>query len=90
MVKRLSIFVILLLVIGVSSMAASFYCSPRYINEEYHHYNSGICDTVYNEETYPTDVKYDDYYYNRGRGCGCSSGRFYNYHHEVNAPCGWN
>ena len=46
--RKLFIFVILLLVVGVSSMAASFYCGPRYIDEEFHHYNSGICNTAYN------------------------------------------
>ena len=30
--KKLFIFIILLLAVGVSSMAASFYCGPRYID----------------------------------------------------------
>ena len=38
--KKLFIFVILLLVVGVSSMAASFYCGSRYIDKEFYHHNS--------------------------------------------------
>ena len=60
--KKLFIFVILLLVVGVSSMAASFYCGPRYIDEEFHHYNSGICNTTYNENCYPNN-NYHNYNY---------------------------
>ena len=67
--RKLFIFVILLLVVGVSSMAASFYCGPRYIDEEFHHYNSGICNTAYNKNSYPTNYKYDNYYNGRYRSC---------------------
>jgi len=46
--KKLFIFAILLLVVGVSSMAASFYHGPRYMNEEFHHYNSRMYERTYN------------------------------------------
>ena len=46
--KKLFIFVILLLVVGVSSMAAGFYHGPRYMNEEFHHYNSRMYERTYN------------------------------------------
>jgi len=67
--KKLFIFIILLLAVGVSSMAASFYCGSRYIDEEFYHYNSGICDTTYNKNFYPTNYKYDNYYNGRYGSC---------------------
>lgn len=77
--RKLFIFVILLLVVGISSMAASFYCGPRYIDEEFHHYNSGICNTAYNdnENCYPTNnYNYDNYYNGRRGGCCHSNCRW--------------
>lgn len=69
--KKLFIFIILLLAVGVSSMAASFYCGSRYIDEEFHHYNSEICNTAYNDNknSYPPNYKYDNYYNGRYRSC---------------------
>ena len=67
--KKLFIFVILLLVVGVSSMAAGFYHGPRYMNEEFHHYNSRMYERTYNKNSYPTNYKYDNYYNGGYRSC---------------------
>ena len=71
--KKLFIFVILLLVVGVSSMAASFYCGPRYIDGEFHHYNSGMYERTYNGN-YCTNNYYSDNYYNGSYRGYCHSG----------------
>ena len=71
--KKLFIFVILLLVVGVSSMAASFYCGPRYMNEEFHHYNSRMYERTYNGN-YCTNNYYSDNYYNGSYRGNCHSG----------------
>ena len=67
--KKLFIFIILLLIVGASSMAASFYCGSGYIDEEFHHYNSEICETTYNKNCYSTNYNCDNYYSGRHGGC---------------------
>ena len=70
--KKLFIFVILLLVVGVSSMAATFYHRPRHMgygNREFQYHNFGMYERTYNGN-YCTNNYYSDNYYNDGyRSC---------------------
>ena len=47
--KKIFIFVILLLVVGVSSMAATFYHRPRHMGDrEFQYHNFGMYERTYN------------------------------------------
>ena len=75
--KKLFIFVILLLVVGVSSMAATFYHRPRHMgymmNGESQYHNFGMYERTYNGN-YCTNNYYSDNYYNGSHRGNCHSG----------------
>ena len=75
--KKLFVFVILLLVVGVSSMAATFYNRPRYMgyrmNGESQHHNFGMYERTYNRD-YCSNNYYSDGYDNGGNRGYCHSG----------------
>ena len=75
--KKLFVFVILLLVVGVSSMAATFYHRPRHMGrseEQYH--NFGMYERTYNKDYCSNNYYSDSYYNGENRGC-CSGSRWY-------------
>ena len=78
--KKLFIFVILLLVVGVSSMAATFYHRPRHMgymmNGESQYHNFGMYERTYNRDYYSNNYYSDSYYNGENRGC-CSGSRWY-------------
>lgn len=74
--KKLFIFVILLLVVGVSSMAATFYHRPRhmrYMNGGSQYHNFGMYERTYNRD-YCSNNYYSDGYDNGGNRGYCHSG----------------
>ena len=78
--KKLFVFVILLLVVGVSSMAATFYHRPRHMgymmNGESQYHNFGMYERTYNKDYCSNNYYYDSYYNGENRGC-CSGSRWY-------------
>ena len=75
----LFVFVILLLVVGVSSMAATFIHRPRhmgYMNGEYQYHNFGMYERTYNKDYCSNNYYSDSYYNGENRGC-CSGSRWY-------------
>ena len=78
--KKLFIFVILLLVVGVSSMAATFYHRPRHMgymmNGESQYHNFGMYERTYNRD-YSNNYYSDSYYNGENRGCCHSGSRWY-------------
>ena len=78
--KKLFVFVILLLVVGVSSMAATFYDRPRhmgYMNGEYQYHNFGMYERTYNKDYCSNNYYSDSYYNGENRGCCHSGSRWY-------------
>ena len=79
--KKLFVFVILLLVVGVSSMAATFYHRPRHMgymmNGESQYYNFGMYERTYNRDYCSNNYYYDSYYNGENRGCCHSGSRWY-------------
>ena len=72
--KKLFIFVILLLVVGVSSMGAAFYHRPRHMGDrEFQYHNFGMYERTYNGN-YCTNNYYSDNYYNGNYRGNCHSG----------------
>ena len=75
--KKLFVFVILLLVVGVSSMAATFYHRPRHMgymmNGESQYHNFGMYERTYNRD-YCSNNYYSDGYDNGGNRGYCHSG----------------
>ena len=78
--KKLFVFVILLLVVGVSSMAATFYHRPRHMgymmNGEFQYHNFGMYERTYNRDYCSNNYYSDGYYNGENRGC-CSGSRWY-------------
>ena len=74
--KKLFIFAILLLIVGVSRMAATFYHRPRhmvYMNGEFQYHNFGMYERTYNRD-YCSNNYYSDGYDNGGNRGYCHSG----------------
>ena len=74
--KKLFIFAILLLIVGVSSMAATFYHRPRhmgYMNGGCQYHNFGMYEGTYNRDYYSNNY-YSDGYDNGGNRGYCHSG----------------
>ena len=78
--KKLFIFVILLLVVGVSSMAATFYHRPRHMgygNREFQYHNFGMYERTYNGNYCSNDYYSDNYYNGNYRGNCHSNSKWY-------------